>query len=217
VKASAAPRCAPRRAGLRALALGVVLAVCAVFAAGSVALADAAPVELVLTYMPNVSNTDTPTASGIAELVMSEGEVRVSAANLPHLDGDSRYVAWVVNTHTNQFQRLGAFNADADAKTVKFENVLPDAIPNKQWDLVLVTVEGSAEPDHPSAKHSLAGTFPRADSDPPPALLPNTGGAPDPDVRPASGRPQWLPAAGLVALGSLFSFGAGYGLGSKKR
>jgi hypothetical protein len=33
-----------------------------------IALADATPVQLVLLYMPNVSNTGTPSASGIAEL-----------------------------------------------------------------------------------------------------------------------------------------------------
>src|SRR2546429_235556 len=47
----------------------------AVVAAGMlahIALADATPVQLVLLYMPNVSNTGTPAASGIAELVMPE-------------------------------------------------------------------------------------------------------------------------------------------------
>jgi hypothetical protein len=146
---------------------------------------------------------------------MPEGEVRVSAANLPHLDGDSRYVAWVLNTQTNEFQRLGAFNADDSDGTVHFENVLPDAIPNKHWDLFLVTVESSAEPARPSSKHSIAGTFPRNDSQPP-ALLPNTGGAPDPAPLPAPGQSDWLPLAGLVALGTALGFGAGYGLGSKR-
>src|SRR5437879_6117245 len=77
----------------------------------TVALADATSVQLVLLYMPNVSNTDTPSASGIAELVMPEGEVRITAADLPRLEDGNQYVAWVVNTETNAFQRLGAFNA----------------------------------------------------------------------------------------------------------
>jgi len=63
----------------------------ALFATGilaGLALADATPVQLVLLYMPNVSNTGTPAASGIAELVMPEGEVRINAADLPRLDGE---------------------------------------------------------------------------------------------------------------------------------
>jgi len=36
----------------------------------NIAFADATPVQLVLVYMPNVSNTGTQSASGIAEVVM---------------------------------------------------------------------------------------------------------------------------------------------------
>jgi hypothetical protein len=193
----------------------VALALLAAFALAPAALADATPVELVLTYMPNVSNTGTPAASGIAELVMPEGEVRISAADLPHLDGEARYVAWVLNTQTNEYLRLGAFNTDESNSSVHYETVLPDAIPNKHWNLLLLTVEAGAEPAKPSQKHSLAGTFPRADSEPPPALLPNTGGAPD-DL-PVSSRADWLPVAGLVALGSVLGFGAGYGAGVSRK
>ena len=95
------------------------------------AFADATPVELVLLYMPNVSTTDTPKASGSAELVMEEGEFRISTADLPRLDAERRYVAWVVNTSTNEFDRLGAFNTRESTGSVHYENVLPDAIPNK--------------------------------------------------------------------------------------
>lgn len=200
--------------------LARMLAVCALLASVSLvrpaprALADAAPVELVLLYLPNVSNTGTKTASGIAELVMSEGEVRIAATGLPHLDGDARYLAWLVNSQTNEFQRLGAFNADESDQSVRFDNVLPDAIPNKHWNLLLLSVEASAEPARPSNKHSLAATFPSPDQDQPPALLPNTGGAPD--DTPIARQPEWLPMAGLAALAALLGFGAGYGLGSSK-
>src|ERR671929_2311123 len=72
--------------------------------------ADATPTEVVLLYMPNVSTTNTPAASGVAELVLQEGEVRMSVTNLPHLDGGGEYVAWVIDTDSNTFLRLGAFN-----------------------------------------------------------------------------------------------------------
>jgi hypothetical protein len=142
-------------------------------------LADATPIQLVLLYLPNISNTDTPAASGIAELVMPEGEVRINAANLPRLDDGQQYVAWVVSTDTNQFQRIGDFNASESTGAVHYENVLPDAIPNKHWNLLLVTVEDGADADHPGATHSIAGTFPRAENEPLPGILPNTGGPTD--------------------------------------
>ena len=188
----------------------------AALAAGT-ALADATPVQLVLLYMPNVSNTDTPAASGIAELVMQEGEVRIRAADLPRLDGGKQYVAWVINSETNQYQKLGSFNTAQSTGAVAFENVLADAIPDKHWNLLLVTVEDSATADKPSSHHSIAGVFPSADNAPLPIALPNTGGDPNADYRPAEKRPDWLPITGLAALVASVTFAAGYGLGTRRR
>src|SRR5438477_12857512 len=126
------------------LYVSVVVALVSVALCGTLALADATPVQLALLYMPNVSNTGTTSASGIAELVMPEGEVRVNTADLPRLDDDKQYVAWVVNSGANEFKRLGAFNTAQSTGAVHYENVLPDAIPNKQWNLFLITVESSA-------------------------------------------------------------------------
>jgi hypothetical protein len=182
----------------------------------SVALADATPVQLILFYMPNVSNTDTPTASGIAELVMPEGEVRINAADLPRLDDDKHYVGWVVNSSTNEFERLGAFNTAQSTGAVRYENVLPDAIPDKHWNLFLVTVESTATPDRPSARHSIAGVFPSADNQPLPGLLPNTGGDPDAYQPPATSRPEWTWMA-VAALTLVGGAAAGYVLGRKTR
>jgi hypothetical protein len=179
------------------------------------AFADATPVQLLLIYMPNVSNTDTPRASGIAELVMQEGEVRISATDLPHLDDAKQYVAWVVNSETNQFQRLGAFNASEDSNAVHYENVLPDAIPNKHWNLLLVTIEDNAQAVKPSANHSIAGAFPHSDNEPLPVVLPNTGGLPD-GVAVAQ-RSNWLTVLGLPALVGLGGFAAGYALAKRRR
>jgi hypothetical protein len=147
--------------------------------APGMAFADATPVELVLLYMPHVSTTGTTAASGIAELVMPEGEVRITAAGLPRLDGDNQYVAWVVNSDSNQFQRVGDFNSTQETGAVHYENVLPDAIPNNHWNLLLLTVEDNASADHPSSDHSLAAVFPNAQNAPLPGILPNTGGLPD--------------------------------------
>ena len=201
------------RARVFAALLGVVVALGIL---ASTALADATPVQLVLIYMPNVSNTDTPTASGIAELVMPEGEVRITAAELPRLDSDRQYVAWVINTDTNDFQRLAAFNTAESTKAVHFESVLADAIPNHHWNLLLVTVEDNAQPNRPSGQHSIAGVFPSPDNAPLPIVLPNTGGG-DPDSVPISTRPDWQLIAGLAALTGTLGSVAGYVAGSNKK
>jgi hypothetical protein len=191
------------------LARAVVVALAAMAILAHAALADATPVQLLLVYVPNVSNTGTTAASGIAELVMPEGEVRVTAADLPHLAGDKVYVAWVVNSETNAFQRLGSFNAAEGTNAVHYETVLPDAIPNHHWNLLLLTIENDADASHPSQRHSIAGVFPRADNEPLPGVLPNTGG----DV-PATvtERADWLVVAGLPALTMTMGLAAGYAL-----
>jgi hypothetical protein len=183
---------------------------------GRIAHADAAPVQMILVYMPNVSNTGTTKASGVAELVMSEGEVRIKTADLPRLD-DQQYVAWVVNSSTNDFQRLGAFNTSEGTGSVAYETVEPDAIPNKNWNLLLITVEDSPNAAAPSKHHSIAGVFPSADSAPLPVALPNTGGNPAGVYPlPNSRGSEWLSFAGLAALTSTVTFGAGYILGHKR-
>src|SRR4051794_36191591 len=152
--------------------LAVLAALVAMIAVHGIALADATPVQLVLTYLPGVSNTGSQAASGIAELVMPEGEVRVSATDLEHLDGDGVYAVWVINTETNEFFRVGQFNARQGTNAVHYEQVLPDAIPNKHWNVMLITLEPDADASHPSDKHAIAGLFPRGEHDPAPMVLP---------------------------------------------
>ena len=92
---------------------------------------------------------------------MPEGEVRVTAADLPHLDGD-RAVRGLGRQHRDQrVPALGTFNSAEDSGAVHYENVLPDAIPNNHWNLLLLTVEDNANADHPSQRHSIAGVFPQ--------------------------------------------------------
>jgi hypothetical protein len=200
----------------------------AVLAFAHTALADAAPVQLVLLYMPNVSNTGTSQASGVAELVPSEGEVRIQAAALPRLDGGQQYVAWVINTQTNQFDKLGSFNTAQSTGAVDYETVEQDAIPDNSWNLLLVTVEDNVNADHPSNHHSIAGTFPNADNQALPEILPNTGGAPErlavscqqlavscsvsslDEHLSVISRSEWMVVSVLGALMFAITFAAGY-------
>lgn len=181
-----------------------------------VAHADATPTQVVLVYMPNVSTTNTPSATGIAELVLQEGEVRISVTDLPHLDGEGQYVAWVVDTDSNTSLRLGAFNTARSTGAAHFETVLPETTPtNQHWKLVLLTIENTPTPDHPGPAHSIAGMFPAAGTDLLPEMLPNTGGAEDDDLPVVSPRPDWLSMAGLAALTLVVGFGAGYVFGRR--
>ena len=193
----------------------VVLALLASLVWTSTAFADATPVELMLTYLPNVSNTETPEASGIAELVLLEGEVRITATGLPHLDDSSHYVAWLVNSQTNQYLQIGGFNTD-DKESVHYENVLEDAIPDKHWNLLLITVETAAHADGPSGEHSLAAVFPNGAREAPPQVLPNTGGEPAAvDGLTVLTRSDWLRLSGLATLAVALSGAAGYALGKR--
>jgi hypothetical protein len=204
---------------MRALALALLLMVLP-----GVAHADATPTQVVLLYMPNVSTTNTPAASGVAELVLQEGEVRLSVADLPHLDGNGQYVAWVLDTDSNTFLRLGAFNTAQSTGAAHFETVLPESTPtNGHWNLVLLTIENTPTPDHPGPAHSIAGMFPPSGSDLVPELLPNTGGADDEPLAVSRQRSaeirqawaDWLPNPGLGALLLLVGGGAGYVFGRR--
>ena len=200
---------------------------------GAVAHADATPTQIVLLYMPNVSTTGTPAASGIAELVLPEGEVRISATGLPRLAGSEQYVAWVVDTDANAFLRLGNFNTAQSTGAAHFEQVLPDPVPaDRHWNLLLLTIEDSPTPARPGPRHSLAGLFPPSGSELAPELLPNTGG-PAPDEPPANPRSDglarrgradgltgqersdWLATLGLAALTLVVGLGAGYAFGRR--
>jgi len=203
--------------GIRTWLLGLVFVA---LAFPGVALADATPIQMILVYMKNVSNTDTPQASGIAELVMPEGEVRVTAAELPRLEGTEQYVVWVVNSDTNQFQRIGSFNSAESTAAVHYENVLPDAIPNNHWNLLLVTIEADVNATRPGPRHSIAGVFPKVDNQPLPGLLPNTGGDVPVELSAVSDQQSaganWLLSAGLAALTLTLGAAAGYAVGKRR-
>ena len=211
---------------LRAL-LAALLSACLLAQA---AFADATPVQLILLYMPNVSNAGGKSGSGIAELVMPEGEVRINVADLPRLEDDKLYTAWLVNSSSNEFLRIGAFNTAESTGAARYENVLPDAIPNKHWNLLLLTVENGPDAERPGAKHSLAAVFPSAEAAPLPVALPNTGGDPDAPApivtRCTLPGPACSPGLLAVADWRLISvpgalvlsalFGAGYALGRRR-
>lgn len=143
------------------------------------ARADATPVHVVLTYLDGVSNWGPRQVSGVAEIVREEGEVRLSARGLaptPNL----HYVFWLGRDGSTDTFRVGELGFAADG-TATLDLLLADAIPDRGWNLAFVTAEDSATPDHPGARRTLAGRYPKASPDGTlPYGLPDTGMADDP-------------------------------------
>lgn len=141
-----------------------------------VASANGAPIKIILTYLPDLSNTGPRNATGVAEIVMKEGEVTVDIVGLPPLSEDT-YSAWIINTHSNESMSVGRFDADK-SDVVKSRTVLPSEIPDKGWNLFLVTVEPRGkEVQSPGDRRSIGGYFPDSvEVRRLPAELPKTGG-----------------------------------------
>jgi Anti-sigma-K factor rskA len=193
---------------LRALVLGLALAF-GLPAAPSAA--NGTPFNVVLSYLNGVSNWGPANASGVAEIATRDGEVRLSATGLPQLSGE-QYVVWIVDTAQNVRQPLAEFNSDGTVARV--DEVLPASIPERAWDLVMVTVEAEGgRPTAPSNRHSIAGRIqPPVTSQSQPSELPRTGGAPSvPEGAPGTGTIPYVVFFG--ALLCLFLGGAlGFGL-----
>jgi hypothetical protein len=137
-------------------------------------MADATPVQVVLEYLNGVSSWGPKTASGVAEIVRAEGEVRLSARGLPDA-ANAHYVLWLVREGSDVFFRVGAVSRQSDG-TATVDLLLPDAIPNSGWNMALVTVEDNVNADHPGIRHALAGRYPRPlPQGTLPIGLPNTG------------------------------------------
>jgi hypothetical protein len=144
-------------------------------------LANGTPVKVILTYQPGLSNWGPQTASGIAEIVFGEGEVRLLATGLPQLQGE-RYTIWLMRSDSGEALALAQGEADRNSG-VRIDTVLNDSIPEKGWDVVLLTVEPAGVlPPSPGPRHSIAGYVPREGSGggggelPRPRELPRTGG-----------------------------------------
>lgn len=140
--------------------------------------------RVVLTYLDHVSNWGPRNASGVAEIVRQEGEVRVSAVDVAPspAPGATRapevhYVAWLGKEGTSESFRLGELTVAKDG-SARLDRLLPDAIPDQKWNLVLITAEDSASATRPGPRRFLAGRYPRPTLDGTlPYGLPNTGRA----------------------------------------
>ena len=195
------------QAALLGLVLGLALVV-----GGPAAPAGAqgVPIRVVLSYVVGVSTWGPPNATGLAEIVADEGEVRLTAAGLPELSGE-HYRLWIVNTTSGSRLSLGAFKAAASG-AAKMDLVRPP-FDDRGWDWLLVSVEtDGSDPREPSARRSIAGHVP-----PPPAAValaqPANTASEAPSAPAASTGREWPPLVAPALLAAALAGLAGFGLG----
>lgn len=197
----------------RSRLLALVLAALLLLLSASSALANGKPVKVVLTYLPELSNAGPQSATGVAEIVMAEGEARLSLAGLPPLESEV-YAAWLLNSQTRDALRVATFNTDA-TRSARVANVLPTEIPDKAWNVVLLTIEPNGNASQPGPKRSIAGYFPEATpGSGTPQQLPRTGGEATAGA-PATTTPaasQWLTYLAAAIVGAVL-LAVAYGLG----
>src|SRR5258708_4788154 len=152
----------------------ILVPICLMVVSPGHAMADATPLQVVLEYLNGVSNWGPKTASGVAEIVRAEGEVRLSARGLPEAS-NAHYVLWLVREGSDAVFRVGEVSRQPDG-TATVDLLLLDAIPNSGWNMALVTVEDNVNADRPGTRHALAGRYPRPlPQGTLPIGLPNTG------------------------------------------
>ena len=118
--------------------------------------ANGVPTEVNLSYI-SLSNWGPQDAVGTAELIFSEGIVRISATGLTRLTSEL-YQGWLVNSESGDAISFGEFNAAADG-TVSYQGGLPP-IADFGFDLMILTVEPDPD-DVPQASQnrSIGGYF----------------------------------------------------------
>lgn len=190
-------------ARLRACAILAALAVAWFAATGVPVRAEALPVRVILSHVPVMTTWGPPDATGVAMLVLEEGDVRADFVGLPALGAGERYELWLMRSETGQTLALGRFVVDEDKPVTHVDLLLPQPVPDLGWDTVIVTVEPEPdpEPDVPDPRRVLIGAFPGTpvELDLVPPSLPQTGGG----RMPSPGAWGALLGVNLVLVGSL--------------
>ncbi len=150
----------------------------AVFSQSTAVHAEAQAVRVILSYVPIISNWGPPDASGVVLITYSEGDVRADLVGLPQLADDESYEMWLMHSESGEMHSLARFTAPADGAVTYVDQLLPEAIPDRGWDYVLISVEPEPDPD-PAAdpRRTITGAIPgtAAEGEQFPPLLPQTG------------------------------------------
>src|SRR6476620_7504110 len=112
----------------------------ALVAPAELARANGTPIRIVLSYLNGVSNFGPQNATGVAELITSEGEARLTAAGLQKLGANEEYQLSLSSSEANQRMRLGSVQV-SDAGVGRLDTVLRQPIPEIAWDLITITVQ----------------------------------------------------------------------------
>jgi hypothetical protein len=174
-------------AGMALMALALVLATPA-----GTALANGTPINIRLSYTPGISNWGPQNVTGVAELITSEGEARVTLAGLETLTDADEYQVWIRTADPSSWLRLGALNMTA-GNVGRMDTVRQGGIPELAWELMQVSVEAKGtQPAAPGSRLTAAGRFSMTPGGgTPPKVLPNTGG---------DGPMAGVPTTGLLGL-----------------
>ena len=97
----------PRAGGVALVSAALLALALTVATPVGPAWANGTPIRIVLSYLNGVSNFGPQNATGVAELITSEGEVRLTAAGLQKLADNEEYVLWISSDETNERLRLG--------------------------------------------------------------------------------------------------------------
>jgi hypothetical protein len=180
------------------------------------ARANGTPIQLRLTWLEGVSNFGPHNAIATGEMITSEAELRLTTAGLAKLPDDQEYQVWISVAGTDRMRLVG-FQVN-DQGVARVDTVVPGGIPEKAWDLVVLTVgaKGST-PTAPGENRAIAGRF--SMSNPTgvavPKVLPDTGGSTGGNG--AVGVPPTgvlgLGTGGIVLLGLLVVGVIGFALG----
>jgi len=202
--------------------IGVLIILIAPLFGASTVLANGAPVDIYLSYMPNVSNWGPQDATGHAVVAVGDGEVSLDVQGLPRLSNE-HYEVWLESRIARKFYSAGKFNAKADG--IGHLQVLLDTLPYQEYRMLLITVEPEPDPSpEPDARHSLAGLFPNTavvqttEITPTPAgsgVGTGTGAGSAPGAAITEGqRPVHLPVTGGTPSWPWLALGAGILIGA---
>lgn len=199
-----------RLAGVALLAFAVAWALTVMTSA--TARANGTPIRLQLTWLDGVSNFGSQNAIATGEMITSEAELRLTTASLQQLPDNEEYHVWI-SAGGAERQRLTAFTVN-NAGVANVDVVVQAGIPEKNWDLIVLTVEAKgSQPATPSERRAIAGRFNMQNptgTGPQPKVLPNTGGT----TGGTTGAPGFgLSTGGLILIGLLVVGGIGFALG----
>jgi hypothetical protein len=179
------------------------------------ARANGTPIQLRLSWVDGISNFGSRNAVATGEMITSEAELRLTTAGLEMLPDNEEYHAWI--SAGPERMRLVGFSVN-DQGVARVDTVVAGGIPEKDWDLIVLTVEAKgSQPAAPSEKRAIAYRFSMSNPTGAPSgagvpkVLPNTGGN-EPGTPGATGM-LGLSTGGLVLLGLLVVGVIGFALG----